>query len=191
MSQAVSFDPATARPRLLELVRERAFRDGIDVTLASGKRSDFYINGKRISLHPEGLWLTANLMLDVLEDFPKVTAVGGLTLGADPLASAMAALSWQRGRPLDAFLVRKEAKGHGTGSRIEGTVPPAAAGQVAIVEDTLTTGGSSRKAIDAVREEGGAVALVLVLADRLDPDSAPFRADFEVRSLFDVQTIRG
>jgi orotate phosphoribosyltransferase len=185
-------DPKTARPRLLQLVRERAFRDGIDITLASGKRSDFYINGKTISLHAEGLWLAANLMLDQLDQFPRVVAIGGLTLGADPLAGAMCALSWQRGRPLDAFIVRKEAKGHGTGSRIEGEVPSADRGQVAILEDTVTTGGSARQAIDAVRAEAGAdVAVVLALADRLDPDSAPFRAEFDLRPLFDVQQIRG
>jgi orotate phosphoribosyltransferase len=187
----VEYEAEAARTRLLQLVRERAFQDGVDITLASGKRSDFYVNGKRITLHPEGLWLTAHLMLDVLEQYPRVRAVGGLTLGADPLASAICALSFERGRPLDAFLVRKEAKGHGTGSRIEGEVPRAEVGQVAIVEDTVTTGGSARKAIEAVREVGADVAVVLALADRLDPDSASFRADFEVRPLFDIHAIRG
>jgi len=115
-----SFDPAAAKTRLLELIRERAYKDGIDIVLASGKHSDFYINGKQVSLHPEGLWLIAKLLLEKLKAYPEITAVGGLTLGADPLASAVAALSYESGQHLSAFLVRKEAKGHGTGSRIEG-----------------------------------------------------------------------
>ena len=115
-----SWDPITARARLSELVRERAYRDGVDIVLASGKRSSFYIDGKRVSLHPEGLYLTARLMLAELEAWPQVRAVGGLTLGADPIASAMSALSFGTGQNLRAFLVRKEPKGHGTGGLIEG-----------------------------------------------------------------------
>ena len=86
-----TFDPRAAKARLCDLVRERAYRDGVDITLASGKKSDFYIDGKKVTLHPEGLWLTAMLMLERLQAFPAVTAVGGLTLGADPIASAVAA----------------------------------------------------------------------------------------------------
>ncbi|MFT7535523.1 MAG: orotate phosphoribosyltransferase [Hyphomicrobiaceae bacterium] len=93
-----TFDPVKAKTRLLELVRERAYKDGIDILLASGKRSDFYINGKKVSLHPEGLWLIAKLLLEKLKAYPEVTAIGGLTLGADPLASAVAALSWESGQ---------------------------------------------------------------------------------------------
>ena len=115
-----SFDPVRAKARLLQLVRERAYKDGLDIVLASGKRSTFYINGKKVSLHPEGLWLIAKLLLEKLRQYPEVTAVGGLTIGADPLASAVAALSFETGQNLSAFLVRKEAKGHGTGSKIEG-----------------------------------------------------------------------
>src|SRR5262245_13420350 len=99
------------RARLLQLILERAYRDGLDIVLASGKRSTFYINGKKITLHPEGLHLLASLMLDQLQEFPQVTAIGGLTLGADPIAGAMCALSHVRGRPLKAFIVRKETKG--------------------------------------------------------------------------------
>ena len=84
------FEPVAAKARLLQLVRERAYKDGIDIVLASGKRSTFYINGKKVSLHPEGLWLIAKLLLEKLKAFPEVTAVGGLTLGADPLASGSA-----------------------------------------------------------------------------------------------------
>ncbi|MCC6671233.1 MAG: orotate phosphoribosyltransferase [Planctomycetes bacterium] len=184
-----SFDRQAARARLLELVRTRAYREGVDVVLASGKRSDFYINGKRVSLHPEGLYLLARLMLVELERFPDVTAVGGLTLGADPIASAICALSHTTGRPLKAFLVRKEAKGHGTGSRIEGEIDPGE--KVAIVEDTMTTGGSARKAIDAVREAGAEPVVVLTVCDREDPDAEPFKREFRVQSLLSLREIRG
>ncbi|MBI5852956.1 MAG: orotate phosphoribosyltransferase [Planctomycetes bacterium] len=183
------FDPAAARARLLALVRERAYRDGIDITLASGKKSSFYINGKTITLEPEGLWLFAKLVLHELRAFPQVTAIGGLTMGADPIASAVCALSFEAGRPLRAFLVRKEAKGHGTGSRIEGEL--ARGQQVAILEDTITTGGSARKAIDAVREVGAVPVVVLALADREDEDGAAFRKEFDVRPLFTLAEIRG
>jgi orotate phosphoribosyltransferase len=184
-----TFDPASARARLLELVRERAYRDGLDITLVSGKKSSFYVNGKKITLHPEGLYLFAELLLDELEKMPEVTAIGGLTMGADPIAAAVCAQSWQRGRPIDAFLVRKEAKDHGTGSRIEGDL---VAGQkVAIVEDTVTTGGSSRKAIDAVREAGADPVVIFALVDREDEDAAPFREEFDLRPVFTIRDLRG
>lgn len=184
-----NFDPVRARARLLALVRERGYRDGIDITLASGKRSNFYINGKTITLEPEGLWLFAKLVLRELRQYPQITAIGGLTMGADPIAAAVCALSYEEGRPLRAFLVRKESKGHGTGSRIEGQL--ARGEQVAILEDTITTGGSARKAIDAVRELGAVPVVVMALADREDEDGVAFRAEFVVRPLFTLAEIRG
>lgn len=183
------FDPAVARARLLELVRTRAYRDGLDVTLASGKKSDFYIDGKKVTLHPEGLWLVAKLLLAELQRRPEITAVGGLSLGADPIASAIAALSHETGQNLKAFLVRKEPKGHGTGARIEGGLEPGE--KVAIVEDTVTTGGSARKAIAAVVEAGAVPVLVLAIADREDPDAADFRREHELRCLLSLAEIRG
>ncbi|MFK7738991.1 MAG: orotate phosphoribosyltransferase [Planctomycetota bacterium] len=182
------FDPTAAKQRLLELVRERAYKDGIDIVLASGKRSDFYINGKKVSLHPEGLWLIGQLLLEKLKAYPEITAVGGLTLGADPLASAVACLSHQTGQNLNAFLVRKEAKGHGTGSRIEGDLKPGE--KVAVIEDTVTTGGSAKKAIDAVLEVGAVPVVVMAIADREDPDAAPFRSEHKVECLVTLSEIR-
>ena len=184
-----AFDKTAAKRRLLELVRERAYRDGLDITLASGKRSTFYINGKKVTLHPEGLHLIAHLMLDELARHPEITAVGGLTLGADPIAAAVSAASWETGQNLSAFLVRKEPKGHGAQSQIEGDL---AEGQkVAIIEDTITTGGSALKAIDVVRQVGAEPMLVLALADREDPDADGFRSEFEVCSLLSLSEIRG
>lgn len=182
------FDPASAKSRLLELIRERAYRDGLDIVLASGKRSDFYINGKKVSLHPEGLWLIARLLLHKLAAHPEITAVGGLTLGADPLAAAVAALSFETGQNLKAFLVRKEAKGHGTGSRIEGELEPGE--KVCILEDTVTTGGSAKKAIDAVLEAGAEPVVVMTIADREDPDADAFRREWRVEALVTLSEIR-
>lgn len=187
--QTMDIDTRVARERLLELVKERAYRDDLDIVLASGKRSTFYINGKKITLHPEGLFLFAFLILDALEAYPEITAIGGLTMGADPIAAAVCALSHLKGRPIDAFLVRKEAKGHGTGSRIEGDLE---SGQkVAIIEDTITTGGSAVKAIDAVREVGADPCVVFALVDREDEDAAEFREEYDVRPLFTLGQLRG
>lgn len=183
------FDPTKAKARLLQLVRERAWKDNIDIVLASGKRSTFYINGKKVSLHPEGLWLIGRLLLDRLKRHPGITAVGGLTLGADPLASAVAALSHETGQNLKAFLVRKEAKGHGTGSRIEGDLERGE--KVAVLEDTVTTGGSAQKAIDAVLEAGAVPVVVMAIADREDPDADAFRRRYPVECLLTLREIRG
>jgi orotate phosphoribosyltransferase len=188
-TEARPFDSRSAKTRLLQLVRERAYKDGLDIVLASGKRSTFYINGKKVSLHPEGLWLIAKLLLEKLKAHPEVTAVGGLTIGADPLASAVAALSFETGQNLSAFLVRKEAKGHGTGSRIEGDLAPGQ--KVAILEDTVTTGGSAKKAIEAVREVGAVPVVVMAIADREDPDADAFRKEFRVECLLTLGEIRG
>jgi orotate phosphoribosyltransferase len=182
-------DIGAARSRLLELVRERAFRDGLDIELVSGKRSTFYIDGKRITLHPEGLALMARLILAELESLPEVSAIGGLTMGADPIAAAVCALSAGTAREVPAFLVRKEPKGHGTRSQIEGDLEPGQ--KVAIVEDTITTGGSARRAIEAVRAVGAEPVVVFALADREDEDAAAFRSEFDVRPLFSLAEIRG
>lgn len=169
-------------------MRELAYKDGLDIVLASGKRSDFYIQGKKVTLHPEGLNLMARLFLKDLEKYPEITAIGGLTMGADPIASAMAAISFETGQNLNAFLVRKEAKDHGVGSRIEGEISEGE--KVAIIEDTVTTGGSARKAIHAVLEVGAVPIVVYALADREDPDADDFRAEFNVHTLFGLAEIR-
>ncbi len=187
-TEGFPFDPAAGRARLLELVRARAFLDGIQVRLASGKLSDFYIDGKKITLEPEGLYLFARLVIRAVEDLPEVSAVGGLTLGADPIAAAVCALSHPLGRPLKAFIVRKEAKGHGTGRRIEGSI--SAGEKVVIVEDTITTGASCLRAIRAVEEAGAAVRAVVALVDREDPEADAFRRSYEVRPLFTITEIR-
>ena len=137
--------------RLLELALERgAIRYG-DFTLSSGKTSSYYFDGRLLSLDPEGAHLIGNALLPMLAE-AGVDAVGGPTLGADPIVTAAAMASWQQGAPLPAFIVRKEAKGHGLTQMIEGPLPEAAT--VAIVDDTCTTGGSLFHAIDAAEEAG-------------------------------------
>lgn len=180
--------PAEARKRLLELVREQAFREGLDIELSSGKRSDFYVDGKKITLMPEGLFLLAFLLLHELEAFPEVSAIGGMTLGADPICAGISLLSHLIERPLPAFIVRKDAKGHGTEARIEGDLVPGQA--VAIVEDTITTGGNSLRAIEAVRHLGANPIVVFALVDRMDPDGDDFRRMNVVRALYTVHDLR-
>jgi orotate phosphoribosyltransferase len=150
--------------RLRELLRERSVTRG-DFLLASGRRSSFYIDARRTTMSGEGLGVIGALGLARLaarEWAPDL--VGGLTLGADPVAYAIAAAARAQGKSLDAFSVRKQAKTHGTGKRIEGCFTPGAA--VVVVEDVITTGQSAADAIAAVTAEGGRVLGVLAVVDR-------------------------
>ncbi len=158
----------TDRARLLQLLRQLSF-ERRKVTLASGKESDFYIDCKRTALTAEGHVLVGRCLLnEVLAVTPLVRAVGGLTLGADPIASAIALTSFLAGHPVDAFIVRKEPKGHGTGQWIEGrkTIPDGS--RVIVLEDVVTTGGSALKAIERCRAERLEVVACLALVDRLE-----------------------
>lgn len=153
-----------ARARLLELLREHSLALG-EFTLASGRKSGYYLDTKRATLLAEGGYLAGRLLLDLLrEERIEVDAIGGPTIGADPIVCAAAALSHMEGRPLRAFLVRKEAKAHGTGRRLEGNLAPGS--RVAVVEDVVTTGGSTLDAVRAVEEEGHRVVAVVCLVDR-------------------------
>jgi orotate phosphoribosyltransferase len=159
---------AEDRSRLLELLRALSF-ERRKVVLASGKESDFYIDCKRTALTAEGHALVGRLLFDRVRRIrPLVRAVGGLTLGADPLASAIALTSFLEGEPVDAFIVRKEPKGHGTGQWIEGrrTIPDRS--RVAVLEDVVTTGGSALKAIERCRSESLEVVGCLALVDRME-----------------------
>lgn len=153
-----------ARDRLLELIKELAVVHG-RVTLSSGAQADYYVDLRRITLHHEAAPLVGEVMLDVLDAAGVIpAAVGGLTLGADPVASAMLHAAARRGGSLDAFVVRKAGKAHGLQRRIEG--PDVVGRQVVVVEDTSTTGGSALTAVEAVREAGGDVLAVACIVDR-------------------------
>jgi orotate phosphoribosyltransferase len=150
------------RQRLLALIRRDAVKHG-DFVLSSGKRSTIYIDMRLVTLSAEGGYLIGQAMLDLLGD-EAVDAVAGLTMGADPVVTAMTVVSHVRQRPLAGLLVRKEAKGHGRGRLVEG--PLREGMRVVVVEDTFTTGASSLQAAAAVTEAGGQVSRILGIVDR-------------------------
>jgi orotate phosphoribosyltransferase len=153
------------KKRLGEIILERSFKfsDDPPFTLASGRKSNFYFNCKPTTLDPEGMNLIGAIIFDMLKD-TGITAAGGLTLGADPIANALAVISYQKGKPIKSFIVRKDVKNHGTKSAIEGNVQPGE--KVAIIDDVITTGGSTITAIEQARKEGLNVELVITLIDR-------------------------
>jgi orotate phosphoribosyltransferase len=157
---------AADRKRLLALLTERSFARR-SVVLASGRESDFYIDCKKTVLTAEGHWLTGRLLYAAIRELtPEAIGVGGLTMGADPLASAVSLVSFLSDSALHAFLVRKEPKGHGTGQWVEGLASFQHGSTVAIVEDVITSGGSALKAIERARTEQLAPCAVYALVDR-------------------------
>ena len=153
------------KERLGEIILERSFKysENPPFTLASGKKSNFYFNCKPTTLDPEGMNLIGSIIFDMLKD-TGITAAGGLTLGADPIANALAVISYQKGKPIKSFIVRKDIKDHGTKSAIEGNVR--AGEKVAIIDDVITTGGSTITAIEHARQAGLSGEMVITLIDR-------------------------
>ena len=159
---------AQQHARLRELLRVHAFAER-EVTLSSGLKSNFYIDCKQVTLDAEGGFLVGQLFRRVIDELaPGAGAVGGLTLGADPLATATSVASFLAGRPLHAFIVRKEPKGHGTGQWLEAAARLPADRPVVILEDVVTTGASTLKAIERARSSGLTIAAVVALVDRLE-----------------------
>ena len=178
--------PAAQRAQLLLQLARCAYRHG-QFTLASGRSSHHYVNCKPVSLSGEGLALLGALMLEQVE--VEAVAVAGLTLGADPLVSAVAMRAALDGRPLDALIVRKEAKGHGTGAWLEGPLP-AAGSRITVLEDVVTTGGSSLKAVHQLRQAGYVVERVVAIVDRQEGGlEAMTAAGLELRSLFLLEEV--
>ena len=161
----------------IEIIKTRSFQSGSDIKLASGRTSSHYFNMKPTMLDPEGGFLIGELILDALEG-TAADAIGGLEMGAVPIATAVAALSHRRKRPLPAFFVRKQAKDHGTQSLVEGLAKGETleGKRVVIVEDVTTTGGSAIKAAEAVRKEGAEVVAVITIVDREEGAGAAFKA---------------
>jgi orotate phosphoribosyltransferase len=168
---------------LIALVRDKALKFG-DFTLVSGKKATYYLDGKQVTLDAAGACLIGEGILDLLAgDLPG--AVGGMAIGADPITGAVVTMAGVRGLPLVGFLVRKEAKAHGTQRFIEGPVQPG--DRVAIVEDVVTTGGSSLLAIERAREFGLVVTQVIAIIDRLEGGAAAFaRHGCPFRSLLTI-----
>lgn len=155
----------TEKARLKKIIIELSYEKR-NVTLASGRQSDFYFDGKQTTLHPEGGYLTGKLFFEAIKDVEGVEGVGGLTLGADPIATATSVVSFLEGKPVPGFIIRKEPKGHGTGAWLEGRKNLKPGSKVVIVEDVVTSGGSSLKAIKRAEEEGLVVLGVVTLVDR-------------------------
>jgi len=167
------------RDDLRKLIHDLAVVQG-RVVLSSGAEAGFYIDLRRLTLHHAGAPLVGKVMLDLVDDW-SFDAVGGLTVGADPVSAAMLHAANQRGRALDAFVVRKEGKAHGLQRRIEG--PDVAGRRVLAVEDTSTTGSSVLNAVDALREAGAEVVGTAVIVDRGAGDAVR-AAGLEFRSAF-------
>lgn len=152
-----------ARTQLIEHIANEAVFHG-DFTLTSGKKASYYIDLRRVSLDHRVAPLIGQVMVDLIAEIPDVDAVGGLTMGADPIAAAVLHQGAARGLHYDAFVVRKEPKDHGRGRQVEG--PDLAGKRVIVLEDTSTTGGSPLKAIEALRKVGAEIAAVAVVVDR-------------------------
>ena len=151
--------------RLIELIIEKAFKysDEPVFKLVSGRMSNYYFNCKAVTLHPEGMYLTGNLIFDLINGL-NIKGIGGLTLGADPIAYAVAYTSYLKGKPVEAFVVRKTPKSHGTMQWIEGNIKKG--DKVIIVDDVITTGKSTIEAITRSKEAGLKIVKVIALIDR-------------------------
>jgi orotate phosphoribosyltransferase len=162
------------RQRLIELLRERSYKRG-RVILASGKESDFFIDCKQTVLTAEGHALVGELMFQMLDELPACDAVGGVALGGCPLASAVALVSHQHGKDLPALYVRKAQKDHGTAKLVEGDKAMFPGIKVVLLEDVVTTGGSSLRAVESLRQAGAEVVGILALVDRKEGGAETIR----------------
>ena len=178
-------ETSVLKDKLLTILAKQSYKEG-KITLASGKESNYYIDGKLTSLDPEGGTIISILFLRMLKE--GVNAVGGLSVGADPLSTGVSQIGYLFGKKLTAFYVRKEPKKHGTSKWIEGPIKTSA--NVAILEDVVTTGGSSKKAIEKVKEFGCNIKQVLAIVDRNEGGRETFKnLGLEYNYLFDIQEI--
>ena len=180
---AILHEDIKHRHTLLELLRERAYRKG-QFTLSSGKESEHYVNCKPVTLSCEGNALLAHLMIKHIEK--EAVAVGGLTLGADPLVCGIAQKAYYKGnRHIDALIIRKNPKGYGTKEVIEGNKPPKGS-VVTVLEDVTTTGGSAMTAVNVLRDAGYIVNRVVAIVDRMDDHKIWEENNIEFQSLFQL-----
>jgi len=174
----------STRQSLIDVFREKALKFG-DFTLVSGKKAKYYLDGKQVTLDSAGARLVGEGILELLKDnLPQ--AVGGMSIGADPITAAVITLAGVRGLPLKGFMVRKEPKGHGTNQYVEG--PVQAGDEVVIVEDVVTTGGSSLLAIERCEAHGLKVRGVIAIVDRMEGGRAAFEArGYRFQSLLSIE----
>ena len=172
------------RKKMIELFHQRALKFG-DFTLASGKKSSYYLDGKQITLHSVGLQLVSEGLLELLADV-KFDAIGGMSIGADPIIGGVLVVAGAQGRDLSGFMVRKDSKDHGTKKFVEGPVAPCM--KVVIIDDVVTTGGSALQAVDRVQEFGCEVVQVVGIVDRMEGGAANFAArKLPFRSLLSIK----
>ena len=177
------------KARLLRLLTEKSFRYSPDAPfrLASGGESPYYVDCRPVTHSAEGLSLIGEIVFDLIKD-QGVQAVGGLTMGADPMAHAVALISYQQGQPINAFSVRKFVKGYGAGGRIVGPVKPGE--RVVVLEDVVTTGGSVLEAVKAAREFGLTVAQVIVLVEREEGGRQAVEEVAKVQEVFTLSQLK-
>ena len=186
MKNPLNYSLDGTKDNLLTLLAQKAYRLG-DFSLASGKKSSHYVNCKPVSLSGPGLLSISSLFLKQINE--SDTGVAGLTLGADPLVSGVVMLASQSGIDLSGLIVRKEAKGHGTGAWLEGPLPPKGS-VITVLEDVVTTGGSALKAVEKLRTEGYVVNRVLAIVDREEGGgNSMSKADLDLNSLFFLKEI--
>lgn len=184
---ATTADLTTLRQHLLDLFCQLAYQEG-DFVLSSGQRSSYYINGKHVTLHPQGALAIGRILLPLLPT--NTQAVAGLTLGADPIVTAVSVVSAYENRPIPALIIRKEAKGHGTKAYIEGPSLPDGA-EVVVLEDVVTTGQSAMKAVDRLRQGGYKVNEVIALVDRQQGGAQLYAsAGLKFQSVFSIEEIQ-
>lgn len=184
---AATTDLITLRQHLLDLLCQLAYQEG-DFVLSSGQRSSYYINGKQVTLHPEGALAIGRILLSQLPT--ECCAVAGLTLGADPIVTAVSVVSAYENRPIPALIVRKESKGHGTKAYVEGPSLPAGA-SVVVLEDVVTTGQSAMIAVERLTQAGYSVNQVIALVDRQQGGAELYQlSGLKFQSVFSIQEIQ-
>lgn len=183
---AATADLTMLRQHLLDLLCQ-AYQEG-DFVLSSGQHSSYYINGKQVTLHPQGALAIGRIFLSQLPS--EVSAVAGLTLGADPIVSAVSIVSAYENQPIPALIIRKESKGHGTKAYIEGPSLPSGA-SVVVLEDVVTTGYSAMLAVERLQQAGYIVSQVMALVDRQQGGTELYRtAGLKFQSVFSIQEIQ-
>ena len=171
------------KQRLAKILIEKSYKEG-SFTLASGKKSEYYFDCRQTALHPEGAWLIGSLFFDLIKDLP-ISGVGGMTLGSDPLITATSVISFEKGHPLNGFIVRKESKGHGTNQYIEGLANFSSGDRVVLLEDVVTTGGSILTACKRAEDVGLEIVQICSVLDREEGGREKLaEAGYELKSLF-------